>query len=86
MSYIDSRWLNNVLEADTKLKRYGILERPSLPPHSEFKEINCKILLNGRSNCGKTALIESLCSKHNSHFKNGSIDDYVETPGKKTSD
>lgn len=88
MSFIDSNWFNTDIgkqifqsvHHNNKLKRFGLLERPSLPTaYSSFEEVSYKILLIGKSNCGKTAFIESLF-KSNQNLSRTTIN-YGETPG-----
>ena len=86
MAFIDFNWLNSdvgkqILQSVqnvNKIKKFGLLERPSLPPsYSHFEEVKYKIMLMGKTNSGKTAFIESLCN--NSESNNGT--NYYETPG-----
>jgi GTPase SAR1 family protein len=85
MAFIDFNWLSSdvgklILQSvqhNNKIKKFGLLERPSLPTsYSHFEEMKYKIMLMGKSNSGKTSFIESLC-RSNEAF-NGN---YGETPG-----
>jgi GTPase SAR1 family protein len=56
-----------------------LLEKPPLePPYSQYEEYNFKVLLIGKSFCGKTTLLESLCLNKSTTFGQ---DAYKETPG-----
>ena len=88
MAYIDFNWLNTdvgkqILQSvqhNNKIKKFGLLERPSLPPsYSHFEEMKYKIMLMGKTNVGKTAFVESLCRNSENINKNNSS--YYETPG-----
>ena len=56
------------------------MERPSLEISNNYEEIKYKILLIGKSNCGKTAFIESLFGRK-SETESMSSMSYRETPG-----
>jgi len=94
MSQIDSNWLESdfgskifqsILQ-NGKLKNFGLLEKPTLAsPYNQYQEVNYKIMLIGKSFCGKTTFIDSMCngkqtsSSLNTNFTNKK--DYCETPG-----
>ena len=91
MASIDFNWLSTdvgrqillSVQCNNKIKKFGLLERPSLPPtYSHFEEMKYKIMLMGKTNVGKTAFIESLCRHNeNSSNNNNNGNNYYETPG-----
>ncbi|XP_076815647.1 ciliogenesis and planar polarity effector 2-like [Clavelina lepadiformis] len=52
--YLDSLIQNG------KRRHFGLLERPSLPPHKDVDCLNFKIVLTGKSGVGKSAAIAKL--------------------------
>jgi hypothetical protein len=68
---------NNKFSLELIIK--GLLEKPPLaPPYSQYEEVDFKVLLIGKSFCGKTTLLESLCLNKSTTFGQ---DSYRETPG-----
>lgn len=64
----------------------GLLEKPTLAPTFQFKEVSFKISITGKSYVGKTSFINSLCSnkQHISSLLNETrieANYYNETPG-----
>ena len=89
MTKLDLNWFSTdagaqILQAfkqNGKLKKLGLLEKPAFAPqYSQYEEIGFKILLIGKSFCGKTTLIESL-SQNKRASLDADITDYRETPG-----
>ncbi|CAF0711664.1 unnamed protein product [Brachionus calyciflorus] len=72
-SDLGSKILQNFRHKE-KIRNYGLLEKPTLSsPFSQYEEVNFKILLLGKSFCGKTTFIQSITSSNN--------EEYIETPG-----
>jgi hypothetical protein len=91
MSKIDFSWFNsdaglNILQSvkqNDKLKRFGLLEKPTLAaPYSQYDEVNYKILIIGKSFCGKTSFLDTLCQSKTAalNIENES-NNYDETSG-----
>ncbi|PVD35461.1 hypothetical protein C0Q70_02424 [Pomacea canaliculata] len=60
-----------------RLRQFGLLERPPLPPHLHMEEISYKVLLVGKTGVGKTSTVASLTG--------GEVPQtYSETPGLQT--
>lgn len=92
MSKIDLNWFKTDIgtsimqsvKTNGKIKNFGLLEKPALSaPYSQYEEANFKVLILGKSFCGKTAFVESLCfSNSSSFYKSTETEKYIETPGK----
>ena len=94
MSIIDLEWLKTDLghkalesvKLNGKLKNFALLEKPTLSPAFQFKDINFKISIIGKNYTGKTSFVNSLCfnNYNTSLFREDNVSDtsvYFETPG-----
>ena len=77
-------WFNKIVQITAFRK--GLLEKPTLAPTFQYKEISFKISLIGKSLVGKTSFINSLCSNkpYISSLLNENQNEthgYNETPG-----